>query len=116
MSKTISGDTSSAGDADPHSGHGKAKKSALVIGSLGVVFGDIGTSPLYAIKESFHDHGAGHLQVTSTNVTGLLSLVLWFHAIGGLPLATARRIRNPDPYRGSSSLASLGLPSCMETA
>ena len=77
MSKTISGDTSSAGDADPHSGHGKAKKSALVIGSLGVVFGDIGTSPLYAIKESFHDHGAGHLQVTSTNVTGLLSLVLW---------------------------------------
>ena len=42
-----------------------------------MVFGDIGTSPLYAIKESFHDHGAGHLQVTSTNVTGLLSLVLW---------------------------------------
>jgi KUP system potassium uptake protein len=62
---------------EPATTHHTAKKSALVIGSLGVVFGDIGTSPLYAIKESFHDHGAGHLVVNTENVTGLLSLVFW---------------------------------------
>ncbi|WP_141736776.1 potassium transporter Kup [Oligoflexus tunisiensis] len=47
----------------------------LTLGALGVVFGDIGTSPLYALRECFH-HGSG-LPVTPGNVLGLLSLVFW---------------------------------------
>jgi KUP system potassium uptake protein len=48
---------------------------ALIIGALGVVYGDIGTSPLYALRECFGDHHA--LQVSSFNVYGVLSLVIW---------------------------------------
>ncbi len=47
----------------------------LCLGALGVVYGDIGTSPLYAIRECFHPaHG---LAVTTANVFGLLSLIFW---------------------------------------
>ncbi|HEV8334124.1 MAG TPA: potassium transporter Kup [Steroidobacteraceae bacterium] len=47
----------------------------LVIAALGVVFGDIGTSPLYAFRECFNpEHG---IAVTEANVLGLLSLILW---------------------------------------
>lgn len=49
---------------------------ALVIGSIGVVFGDIGTSPLYAFREAMH---AAHSRGMSTGeaVIGVLSLILW---------------------------------------
>jgi KUP system potassium uptake protein len=47
----------------------------LCVGALGVVYGDIGTSPLYAIRECFHPtHG---LPVTAANILGLLSLIAW---------------------------------------
>lgn len=47
----------------------------LVIGALGVVFGDIGTSPLYAFRECLNpEHG---IAVTQANILGLLSLILW---------------------------------------
>jgi len=46
----------------------------LTLGALGVVYGDIGTSPLYALKEVFH---TGHLAVTPANVLGVLSLIFW---------------------------------------
>jgi KUP system potassium uptake protein len=47
----------------------------LVLVALGVVFGDIGTSPLYALRECFHpSHG---IAVTEANILGLLSLILW---------------------------------------
>jgi KUP system potassium uptake protein len=50
--------------------------AGLSLAALGVVFGDIGTSPLYAMRESFE--GAGHdLAVTEANVLGILSLVFW---------------------------------------
>jgi KUP system potassium uptake protein len=48
---------------------------ALVIAALGVVYGDIGTSPLYALRECFHEHHG--LAVTPTNVLGVLSLIVW---------------------------------------
>jgi len=48
---------------------------ALVLGALGVVYGDIGTSPLYAIRECFH--GAHPVAATGGNVLGVLSLVIW---------------------------------------
>lgn len=51
------------------------KQSALTIGAIGVVFGDIGTSPLYALKESFNPaHG---IPLTEASVLGILSLMFW---------------------------------------
>jgi KUP system potassium uptake protein len=47
----------------------------LSLGALGVVYGDIGTSPLYALRECFH---AGHgVAATPANVLGVLSLIFW---------------------------------------
>ncbi len=53
----------------------KQKLSTLMLGAIGVVYGDIGTSPLYAMKETF----AGHhpLPVTEANVLGVLSVMFW---------------------------------------
>ena len=48
---------------------------ALSLGALGVVFGDIGTSPLYAISSSFY--GGYGLSTTPENVLGVISLVFW---------------------------------------
>jgi len=50
-------------------------RAALTLGALGVVFGDIGTSPLYAMKETFS--GAHELAPAEANVYGVISLVLW---------------------------------------
>jgi KUP system potassium uptake protein len=51
------------------------KLSALTIGAIGVVFGDIGTSPLYALKESFSPtHG---IPLNPTTVYGILSVMFW---------------------------------------
>jgi KUP system potassium uptake protein len=47
----------------------------LAVGSVGVVYGDIGTSPLYAVRESLH-HAAGD-GVTRGEVIGVISLMLW---------------------------------------
>jgi KUP system potassium uptake protein len=48
---------------------------ALALGALGVVFGDIGTSPLYALRECFGSEHA--LPVSHDNVLGILSLIFW---------------------------------------
>ena len=48
---------------------------ALMLGAIGVVFGDIGTSPLYAMKESFI--GPHPLAVDQAHVFGVLSLIFW---------------------------------------
>jgi KUP system potassium uptake protein len=54
---------------------GKSGLRSLVIGAIGVVFGDIGTSPLYTLKEAFgHQYG---LHPDQANVLGVLSLVFW---------------------------------------
>ena len=53
----------------------KAGLAALALGALGVVYGDIGTSPLYAMKEAFT--GAHGLPPTPENVYGVLSLIFW---------------------------------------
>jgi KUP system potassium uptake protein len=58
----------------PASGHA-VRLPRLVLGALGVVYGDIGTSPLYAVKECFS--GGYGLHPTHDNVLGVLSLVFW---------------------------------------
>jgi KUP system potassium uptake protein len=52
----------------------KSSLAALTLGAIGVVYGDIGTSVLYAIKEIF---GSGHVPFTHDNVYGILSIVFW---------------------------------------
>lgn len=51
----------------------KEQFTALALSAIGVVFGDIGTSPLYAMKEVFH----GGLTIDATHVLGVLSLIFW---------------------------------------
>ena len=53
----------------------RARPLLLALGALGVVYGDIGTSPLYAIKECFHGHHA--IALTEGNIFGVMSLVFW---------------------------------------
>ena len=53
----------------------RAPSAALVLGCLGVVYGDIGTSPLYALRESLlhaHQHG-----MAETAVIGIVSMLFW---------------------------------------
>jgi len=51
------------------------QKLRLSIGALGVVYGDIGTSPIYAFRECFF--GGGHVTPDPANVLGVLSLIVW---------------------------------------
>jgi KUP system potassium uptake protein len=56
------------------SSHAGTPLAALTLGAVGVVYGDIGTSPLYALKEAFTH---GQMPVTPDNVLGILSLMFW---------------------------------------
>ena len=55
--------------------HSVQPLAVLALGALGVVYGDIGTSPLYALKECFS--GTHGVPVTKSNVLGVLSLIFW---------------------------------------
>lgn len=59
----------------PGGGHAQGGMAALMLGAIGVVFGDIGTSPLYAFRETF----AGHhpLPPDEIHILGVLSLIFW---------------------------------------
>jgi KUP system potassium uptake protein len=76
----VHGDTAAA-SAAPHlpgaSPPGKVhnKTAALAIGALGVVYGDIGTSPLYAVRECFN--GMHAVAMTDVNLFGVASLIFW---------------------------------------
>lgn len=59
---------------DAH-GHGKSGLRTMVLGAIGVVFGDIGTSPLYTLKEAFSPHFG--LVGNHDTILGILSLVFW---------------------------------------
>ena len=68
-----------AAAADPHEASPASPRGrdllVLSLGALGIVYGDIGTSPLYALRESFH--GAYGIPLTRPNVLGVLSLIFW---------------------------------------
>src|SRR5581483_2893901 len=69
-----------AGETTAANGHGDthstASFAALTLGSIGVVYGDIGTSPLYALREAVNAASAGG-EVASHAVLGVISLILW---------------------------------------
>ena len=54
--------------------HQQSSLAGLTLGAIGVVYGDIGTSVLYSIKEVF---GSGHVAFTNDNVYGILSIFFW---------------------------------------
>jgi KUP system potassium uptake protein len=59
--------------------HGESSQSLpkLMLAALGVVYGDIGTSPLYALKEAFDPASSHALPISYTNVFGVISLIVW---------------------------------------
>ena len=60
---------------DPSEKKDLKKKVILALGALGVVYGDIGTSPLYTVKECFH--GPHAMSLTHANILGVMSLIFW---------------------------------------
>jgi len=66
---------SSANQTHEVNGSHKAGLAALTFGALGVVFGDIGTSPLYTLKECLN--AAGGAKATTADLFGILSLMFW---------------------------------------
>ncbi len=68
--------TVSVTSTEAHEGQVTSGFWALTLGSIGVVFGDIGTSPLYAFREAV-THAANGAPVSRAIVLGVLSLILW---------------------------------------
>ncbi len=64
-----------------HHDDGRKSKIKLAFAALGVVYGDIGTSPLYAMREALHPVVQGHeqvqLDVLRNAVLGVVSLLIW---------------------------------------
>jgi KUP system potassium uptake protein len=73
MSSVTAATTSHTDAADQH--HGPQSFTKLAVGAIGVVFGDIGTSPLYAFKETFIGHHP--LAVDQMHIFGVVSLIFW---------------------------------------
>src|SRR3954464_2836033 len=79
---TMSSQTAlTAAETAAANGHGEAHSTAgfkaLSLGSIGVVYGDIGTSPLYALREAVVAATGSEGSVTALAVLGVLSLILW---------------------------------------
>jgi KUP system potassium uptake protein len=56
---------------------GSTARGALELGALGVVYGDIGTSPLYTVQTIFDPTDPHHVQVSTEHVYGIVSLIFW---------------------------------------
>ncbi len=75
MSESTAADTQAGSDSAAE-GHGhKGSKAALAVGAIGIVFGDIGTSPLYAFRETFA--GTASVAIDRMHVLGVVSLIFW---------------------------------------
>ena len=102
------GETGTAISAKANGGHGQhhGGLAKLTIGAVGVVFGDIGTSPIYAFRETF----AGHhkIDVDPTHIYGVLSLVFWSMMIV-VTIKYALTIMRADNKGEGGSLALLAL-------
>jgi KUP system potassium uptake protein len=77
-----SSDSAGSGTADPQTANGHTLRrgtfALLVVAACGVVYGDIGTSVLYTLREIFFGpHTSGHVTLTPENVLGAVSLIFW---------------------------------------
>jgi KUP system potassium uptake protein len=70
-------ETNDTSETSEKHGLHKLSKTTLIIAALGVVFGDIGTSPIYTLKECFSPLSTHHIASTQGNILGVVSLVLW---------------------------------------
>jgi KUP system potassium uptake protein len=59
----------------PEPGHGQGSLAKMMVGAVGIVFGDIGTSPIYAFRETFAGHHT--LRPDALHIYGVLSLIFW---------------------------------------
>ena len=88
------------------------RKALLALGALGVVYGDIGTSPLYALREALAGHGGhGVMAPVPENVIGILSLIIWslLGLIAIKYISVVMRADN-DGEGGMLSLLALAVP------
>jgi KUP system potassium uptake protein len=127
-SASSSSSDSSAALQASHAAHPEHASSLglLTLGAIGVVYGDIGTSPLYALRECFH--GIHGVAATHDNVLGVLSLIFWSLTLiisikyilfvmradnngeGGILALLALVAKSPDAKRKSRAmLVALGL-------
>ena len=92
-----------------HAADGEPLRSALMLGALGVVFGDIGTSPIYAFREALGSAGADQSEAT---ILGVLSLMLWavVAVVAVKYVVIVMRAANQGEG-GTMALLSLALPS-----
>jgi KUP system potassium uptake protein len=99
--------------------------AALMLGAIGVVYGDVGTSPLYTMKEIFN--GPHAVQATPDNILGILSLIFWSlilvisikyvlfvmrannHGEGGIMALMALALRHRNQQRQRNIIIALGL-------
>ena len=75
MNVTATGGAEAAAPHDSSHGHAQGSLTKLAVGAVGIVFGDIGTSPIYAFRETFAGHHT--LLVDQLHVYGVLSLIFW---------------------------------------
>ena len=75
MNITATGGAEADAPADASHGHAHGPLYKLVIGAIGIVYGDIGTSPIYAFRETFAGHHV--LKVDQLHIFGVLSLIFW---------------------------------------
>ena len=68
-------DPATASVTPAHGGHGSGNVAKLAFGAIGVVFGDIGTSPIYAFRETFV--GPHPLAIDELHILGVVSLIFW---------------------------------------
>ena len=75
MNITATGGADHEAPIDPAHGHSHGPLGKLMVGAIGIVFGDIGTSPIYAFRETFAGHHS--LVPDSLHIYGVLSLIFW---------------------------------------
>ena len=75
MSVTATGGAEAEAPQNDSHGHAKGSLTKLAVGAIGIVFGDIGTSPIYAFRETFAGHHT--LTVDQLHIYGVLSLIFW---------------------------------------
>jgi KUP system potassium uptake protein len=75
MSITATGGAEAAAPQDVQHGHAQGSLAKLSVAAIGIVFGDIGTSPIYAFRETFAGHHT--LAPDALHVNGVLSLIFW---------------------------------------
>ena len=91
---------------------GRSSLSALTLGALGVVYGDIGTSPLYALREVF---ATKHASLSQPDILGVLSLVFWtLTVIVSLKYVTLIMRANNNGEGGTMALMALSSQATLE--